>query len=265
MQFISHILITAITIAGALLLVAGLLHMIPKLGTPGQKFSQFLCRAPGLDWIITYYTAAPLFVGPIIYGWAGFIGAIIGQVACVLIWSALHELSNPQAVNGPRIVKVINRIVGKWNNHAALWLTAVVTPMFWVVRMAEVFLYPLIARLVGFPQYKSGEWVTVSRQKFSGLVGHDLIWCLYCDWMTGIWSLGTEMLRNVESFWCPIRFADGKKCDNCTVDFPDVANGWIAADGNMTQVTEKLEQMHNGPVHGWFGHPVRLTIKGKQV
>ena len=37
------------------------------------------------------------------------------------------------------------------------------------------------------------------------VIGHALIWCLYCDWMTGVWSLGTEMLRNVESFWYPIR------------------------------------------------------------
>lgn len=265
MQFIQHFLITAAGVAVCLLFGAGLLHLIPKLGNSGRKFSAALCRAPGLDWLITYFTVAPLFAGPIIYGWAGFLGAIAGQVSCVLIWTVLHELAHPDAVKGPRIVKVINRIVGRWNNHAAIWLTAIVTPMFWVVRMAEVFIYPLIARLVGFPKYNSGEWVTVSRHKFTNLVGHDLIWCLYCDWMTGIWSLGTEMLRNVESFWCPIRFADGKKCENCTVDFPDVANGWIDAAGNMAQVAEKLEQMHTGEVHGWFGHPVRLTIKGKQL
>ena len=40
--------------------------------------------------------------------------------------------------------------------------------------------------------------------------------------LTGVYSLGAEMLRNVESFWCPIRFYDGKKCDNCKLDFPDI-------------------------------------------
>ena len=50
----------------------------------------------------------------------------------------------------------------------------------------------------------------------------DLIWCLYCDWMTGVYAFGGEMLRNVESFWCPIRFYDGKKCENCKIDFPDI-------------------------------------------
>jgi hypothetical protein len=98
--------------------------------------------------------------------------------------------------------------------------------------MAEVFVYPPIQWLTGFPSYRSGDWVNVSRHKFSGLVGHDLIWCLYCDWMTGIWSLGTEMLRNVESFWCPIRFSNTAKCDNCSVDFPDVKNEWVRRWGH---------------------------------
>jgi hypothetical protein len=218
-----------------------------------------------LDLLVTYFTVMPLFLGPIIHGWAGLIGAIAGQVTSVLIWSAVHEFFNRDAVRGPRIVKVINRLVGTWQNHVAIWLTAIVTPMFWIVRMAEIFIYPLIQRLVRFPSYNQSEWVNVSRHKFTGLVGHDLIWCLYCDWMTGVWSLGTEMLRNVESFWCPIRFADSGKCQNCTIDFPDLDNGWVAANGDMKQVAEVVEKMHGGENHGWFGHPVRLTVKGKDM
>lgn len=97
--------------------------------------------------------------------------------------------------------------------------------MFWLVRVAEVTIYPLIARLVNFPRYPSSEWARVSRHKFCGLVGHDLIWCLYCDWMTGVWSLGSEMLRNVESpgpgVSLPARRAvpgsgsAGRRCGNC--------------------------------------------------
>jgi hypothetical protein len=83
--------------------------------------------------------------------------------------------------------------------------------------------------------------------------------------MTGVWSLGSEMLRNVESFWCPIRFDSSKKCENCSVDFPDIKGGWIAADGNMTQVVELLEQTQGGKHHGWFGNPVRITVKGEEV
>ncbi|MEZ6162889.1 MAG: hypothetical protein R3B67_00435 [Phycisphaerales bacterium] len=109
----------------------------------------------------------------------------------------------------------------------------------------------------------------MSRHKFDGLVGHDLIWCLYCDWMTGVWSLGSEMLRNVESFWCPIRFLDDKKCANCSVDFPDVMNAWVPSDGSMGDVTELLERKYAGLGSGtpWFGHPEQggLTVEGKRV
>ena len=98
-----------------------------------------------------------------------------------------------------------------------------------------------------------------------GLVGHDLIWCLYCDWMTGVYSLGAEMLRNVESFWCPIRFYDGKKCENCRTDFPDIDGGWTDAHGTMADVEKGMQAMHGGGNHAWFGHPSRtpLTIKGR--
>ncbi|MBK7405799.1 MAG: hypothetical protein IPJ41_14560 [Phycisphaerales bacterium] len=99
-----------------------------------------------------------------------------------------------------------------------MWWTALAVPVFWVIRVAECIVYPPLTWLVRLPKYKPAEWVNVSRHKFEGLVGHDLIWCL-CDWMTGIWALGGEMLRNVETFWCPIRFDSAKKCENCKHDF----------------------------------------------
>ena len=71
------------------------------------------------------------------------------------------------------------------------------------------------------------------------------------------------MLRNVESFWCPIRFDNEKKCENCSVDFPDVKNGWVAADSDITRAAKVLEEQHGHGTHAWFGHPVRLTVKGK--
>jgi hypothetical protein len=127
--------------------------------------------------------------------------------------------------------------------------------------------YPPLTWLVRLPRYRSSEWVNVSRQKFDGLVGHDLIWCLYCDWMTGVWSLGTEMLRNVESFWCPIRFASPEKCANCRVDFPDIEGGWVAADGEMADVVGVLTDRYPGPKgdNAWFGHPTRLTVEGRET
>ena len=114
------------------------------------------------------------------------------------------------ARRGPRIVTFLNALVGPWRNFLAVWVTALVVPVFWIIRVSELVVYPCLIRLIRFPRYRQAEWVNVSRHKFTNLVGHDLIWCLYCDWMTGVWSLGSEMLRNVESFWCPIQPANNQ-------------------------------------------------------
>ena len=81
--------------------------------------------------------------------------------------------------------------------------------------------------------------------------------------MTGIWSLGSEMLRNVESFWCPIRFYSDKKCENCAIDFPDINGGWVQADGNMADVVKLIETKQADGNSAWFGHPNRVTIEGQ--
>lgn len=265
MTTFAHFLIVAGIVAGGVLIGAAILHLVPRLGAAGKRLSVVLCRAPSLDWIITYFTVAPLIIGGIVAGWIGFLGAIVGQVFGVLIWVGLHELAHREVSGKPRIVSALNKIIGPWRNHAALWLTATVTPMFWLVRMVELLAYPPLRWLVGFPRYDSGEWVNVSRHKFKGLVGHDLIWCLYCDWMTGVWSLGSEMLRNVESFWCPIRFDNSKKCQNCSVDFPDINHGWVPAEGDITDAARLIETEHGGHTHAWFGHPVRLTVRGQDL
>jgi len=72
------------------------------------------------------------------------------------------------------------------------------------------------------------------------------------------------MLRNVESFWCPIRFDHSKKCENCAIDFPDLDGGWVDANSDMAEVAQVLEKAHTGSTHAWFGHPVRITVRGKE-
>jgi hypothetical protein len=240
-----------------ILALAGVLHALPRLGRPGRALSARAARAPGLDGVVAFATWAPWVVAGVAAGWAGAAGSVIGGIAALGAWVMLHEAANREAVRGPRIVKVLNRTVGRWRNHAALWVTAGTYPLFWGIRLAEMLVYPLLSWLVGLPRYRQGEWVNVSRQKFGGLVGHDLIWCLYCDWMTGVYSLGAEMLRNVESFWCPIRFYHGKKCENCRVDFPDLDGGWVPADGTMAEVARTLEEKYGEGRREWFGHPAR--------
>ena len=83
-----------------------------------------------------------------------------------------------------------------------------------------------------------------------------MVWCLYCDWMTGLHALTGEMLRNVESFWCPIRFYDEKKCDNCSLDFPDLKQ-WIPSNNKVEDVQNLLLEKYppdSKKDRAWFGY-----------
>jgi hypothetical protein len=252
-------LLAFFSIFTGLLVAAGLLHLLPRLGQVGQRLTEACCRVPLLDLLVFYFTVLPLLVGPLIAGWFGLLSAILAQLVTLLTWQTIHEALHSEAMKGPRIIKVLNQKFGALRNLTAVYVTGFAIPIFWFVRMAELILYPPLVKLVNFPAYNAAEWISVSRQKFDGLIGHDLIWCLYCDWMTGVWSLGTEMLRNVESFWCPIRFSCEKKCANCAIDFPDLNTGWVHASGTMTDVVRTLDRMYPRPDKRqfWFGHPLR--------
>ncbi len=254
--------------AGTVIAVGALaagLTILPRIGSVGRKVADVFARAPLLDLWVALLTWAPWVVACIASGWIGLAAALAGQMIVLGLWCIIHELMFRKAAQGPRIVKFLNRTVGRWRNHLALWVTLVALPGFWFIRILQITLYWTLVVLLGFPKYKQSEWINVSRHKFEGLVGHDLVWCLYCDWMTGVYSLGAEMLRNVESFWCPIRYYEGKKCENCRVDFPDIDNGWVPADGNMNDVEKVVQEQYGTGRREWFGHPARLTVKGKPV
>jgi hypothetical protein len=242
--------------AGGVWLIAMLLTLL------GRRVEAFT-RTPLLDAWVSLLTWVPWVVAGVWGGWIAFAGALAGQFVALFAWCFVHELMHRQHTRGPRIVRVLNRLVGRWQNHLALWVTLVALPGFLFIRFLQIALWWMLVWLLGFPRYRQSEWVNVSRQKFDGLVGHDLIWCLYCDWMTGVYALGAEMLRNVESFWCPIRFYDGKKCENCKLDFPDLDHGWVPPTGTMADVAAVLEEKYGTGERAWFGHPVRLTIRGK--
>src|SRR5262249_26707312 len=158
------------------LALAGLLHALPRLGGPGRAVSRRLCRSLGLDLVVSLLTWVPWTAWSIAWGWRGLVGSLAGQVAGLLTWIIVHEWANRSALKGPRIVDFLNRTVGRVNNHVALWVTVISFPVFALVRLAEITLYPLLVFLIGLPRYDHGDWVNVSRQKFAGLVGHDRIW-----------------------------------------------------------------------------------------
>lgn len=265
--------------AASLLFMAGLVHLVVRTSKP---LAEAMSRAPLLDLLVGWFTVMPPIVGffvgatrggdgtwwnSLLHALIGTVVAIAGQVVAMQTWVFLHELAHPAARKGPRILKVLNAKVGRFRNHSAVWWTALAVPIFSLTRLAEIVMWPMLVLLVKFPRYKQGDWINVSRHKFSGLVGHDLIWCLYCDWMTGVWSLGTEMLRNVESFWCPIRFSSTAKCDNCKIDFPDIDGGWAHAHGTIADAAAVVDRQYPAPNgdNSWFGHPARLTVKGKDI
>ena len=222
-----------------------------------SKKNDWLCRAPALDWLIGFLSWIPWVLSSYWFCFHGFLGSIIGQLA--FLYSFFYFHSKQRKYEGPTIHKTANQIVGRFNNQLGLLMTLPALPVFLVVRFAEIILYPFLIWTMKFPKYDHGDWVNVSRQKFSGLVGADLVWCLYCDWMTGLYALGGEMLRNLESFWCPIRFYQDKKCDNCKVDFPDITE-WVKSEGTLQDVTELMKQKYppeSKGVRAWFGHPSR--------
>jgi hypothetical protein len=268
-----------VAVIAAVMALAFVLHAIARMGSVGKAICDALSRAPLLDLVVFVFTHGAHVAAVIVWWQAtsrsvgaffGYLGlSIVGQMIALTVWSWAHEFMHPSARKGPRIVHTLNRRVGRFRNQAAVWWTAWAVPIFTMVRIGELLVYPPLTWLVRLPKYKTQDWVNVSRQKFEGLVGWDLIWCLYCDWMTGVWSLGSEMLRNVESFWCPIRFSSPEKCANCSVDFPDVEESWVSPPpiGGMKQVADLLEKQYPGPggVNAWAGHPVRLTVRGKDV
>jgi hypothetical protein len=182
--------------------------------------TEVITKAPWLDLVLSFLTWIPWIVTINNGGWWSFGACFLGQFLAMQLFCIVHRKLNPSG--GPKLLVTLDKIVGPIQNQVGLWITLPALPLFVCIRFMQIAAYPVLVKLLRFPKYNQAEWINVSRQKFSGLVGGDLVWCLYCDWMTGVYSLGAEMLRNVESFWCPIKFYENKKCENCRLDFPDI-------------------------------------------
>ena len=167
-----------------------------------------LTFAPWLDAVVSYFIWVPWVAGFRLGGWWGALAALLAQFVFLHTFCALDRMLRGKG--GRTLEGAHARKLGWVRNEIALLLTVPAVVVFFLVRAAEILFYPPMAWMAKMPRYRTSEWINLSRHKFDGLVGHDLVWCWYCDWMTGVWALGSEMLRNVESFWCPIRF-----CEDC--------------------------------------------------
>src|SRR5437899_8171268 len=92
-----HLFHAAWSTCAALLVLAAMLSIIPRLGKTGWHLSAALCHAPLLDAIVASFTWLPWVVAASIAGWAGFAGAVVGEFATLGIWCLAHELAFREA------------------------------------------------------------------------------------------------------------------------------------------------------------------------
>jgi hypothetical protein len=107
-----------------LLALAGLLHLLPRLGSLGRWISGQCQHAPGLDGLVTIFTVLPWVLGAALFGWPGVAAGVAGQLVALHVWIFLHECANAKVVKGPRILKVLNSRVGRFRHYTAVWITA---------------------------------------------------------------------------------------------------------------------------------------------
>lgn len=214
-----------------------------------------IAQAPGLDFFISLFTWMPWVAGALWTGWSGVAAAVVAQLLFLHAFCLVHRALRGR--KGRTLTDAQGRVLGPVRNQLCLLVQTPAIIAFVGVRAAELLLYPPIAALGRLPTYKHSEWVNLSRHKYDGLIGYDLLWCWYCDWMTGLWCLGSEMLRNIESFWCPIRFRSDIKNRNASIDFPDVEK-WAPANGTMEDAVQAFEKHYDRKsANSWWGHPDR--------
>jgi hypothetical protein len=222
-----------------------------------------IAQAPFLDLLVSLFTWLPWVAGWWMLGWRGVIASVIAQLVFLHAFCLIHRALRGK--KGRTLTdaqgKVLGPFLGPFRNQLCLMVQTPAILVFVQVRLAEIVIYPPIAWLGKLPTYNSSEWVNLSRHKYDGLIGYDLLWCWYCDWMTGIWSLGSEMLRNIESFWCPIQFQSPMKNQNASIDFPDLST-WVPFDGTMEDAVAAFEKHYDGKKpNRWWGHPDRQKEK----
>jgi hypothetical protein len=217
-----------------------------------SRVGDAVTRAPLLDLVCSLFSWVPWVLCFAQGSWRALGLCLVAQFVSIEIFSLTHTWLH--GYRGPKIRHALDEVVGPLRNHTGLMVTLMIVPIVWMIRLGQVTVYPLQVLGLGFPWYRHADWVSVNRQKFRGLVGHDLVWCLYCEWVLSIYSLGAEMIRNNESWWCPIQFHDADKCARCVTDFPAIPK-WVNPEGSMQDVKDNLRARYcpKKRPRGWEG------------
>lgn len=225
-----------------------------------SKLGEAFTKTPLLDFWIAVFIWLPPLASLFLRSWRYALGVILAQIVFLLLYSSIHSsyyrLFKKQCPG--RLMKTLGASIGRPRVFLGFLSTLLAIPVFLVIRAGQVFAYPLMIYFLRFPRYRHSDWIQLSRHKFDGLIGMDLLWCLYCEWAAGVYALGGEMVRNNESFWCPIRFYDSKHCENCQIDFPDLKE-WIPQDKKMEDVENLLKSKYTKErkIFSWYKHPSR--------
>jgi|GEM_PF-3528828 len=241
--------------AGATVLLLLALTSIARVAP--SRWKDRLLVGFGVDAAIAGFTLGPFALAlalPAVRqgGWiAWLIAPTIAAIVYLALWCAIDELVRGER-RGFHIRTYWIRRDG-WLRYALGWSILLAVPVFWSVRLAQIVVYPVLNIAWGLPRLRTGEYIALSRHKTRGLVGADYLFCLYCEWMTGLWSLGTDMLRNLESMWCPLRFGRADQCERCSQTFPDIAR-WADPAAGMTGVEEFYQLHYEGRPMGERSH-----------
>src|SRR5262245_1903393 len=108
-----------------------------------------VAQAPLLDLIVSGLTWVPWLAAGLHGGWWGVAGCFVGQFIAVQVFCYMHEALSRRP--GRVLCKEINRLVGAPRNHIGLWATVPALPAFILIRVAELFFYPLLVWTLRFP------------------------------------------------------------------------------------------------------------------
>src|SRR3954468_14334791 len=101
----------------SLFLLTAFLSASVRLGARVRRIANALTRAPLLDLMVSVFTWIPWLALGISLGWRGLLGSVLGEMLTLFAWVFVHELTHRRAARGPRIVRFLNRLIGRWRNH----------------------------------------------------------------------------------------------------------------------------------------------------